>query len=243
MLAIFRKEINIFFSSSIGYLVIAVFLTLNGLFLWVFSGDFNVFDFGFADLSAFFQLAPWVFLFLIPAITMKSFSDEKKMGTLELLLTKPLNALDIVLGKYLGAFVLTLLALIPTLLYVYTIQQLGKPIGNLDIGSTTGSYFGLFFLIAAYTAIGTFASTLSENQIVAFIIAVIISFFSYYGFEGLSGLPMFNNQDLWLANLGMKAHFDSIGRGVIDTRDLIYFLSVTAFFIYLTVFQLKKSTK
>ncbi|NAS30202.1 gliding motility-associated ABC transporter permease subunit GldF [Flavobacteriaceae bacterium R38] len=243
MLAILRKEINTFFSSSIGYLVIAVFLILNGLFLWVFSGDFNVFDFGFADLSAFFQLAPWVLLFLIPAITMKSFSDERKMGTLELILTKPLSHWDIVLGKYLGAFVLVILALLPTLLYVVTIHQLGNPVGNFDAGSTIGSYFGLFFLVAAYTAIGTFASTLSENQIVAFIIAVIISFFIYYGFEGISGLSVFNTIDLWIANLGMKAHFDSIGRGVIDTRDLIYFLSLTTFFIYLTVFQLKKSTK
>lgn len=240
MLAILRKEINTFFSSSIGYLVITVFLILNGLFLWVFSGNFNVLDFGFADLSPFFQLAPWILIFLIPAITMKSFSDEKRMGTLELVLTKPLRLSDIVLGKYFSAFILVLIALVPTLIYVATIYQLGSPVGNLDVGSIIGSYFGLFFLVAAYTAIGIFSSTLSENQIVAFIIAVIICFFLYFGFEGISNLSFLTSIDLWIIDLGMKAHFDSIGRGVIDTRDLIYFISVTIFFIYLTVFQLKK---
>ncbi len=241
MIAILKKEISTFFSSAIGYLVIAVFLVLNGLFLWVFSGDFNIFDFGFADLTSFFQLAPWILIFLIPAITMKSFSDEKKMGTLELMLTKPISYWELVLGKYFGTFILVIIALLPTLLYVITIHQLGNPVGNFDLGSTLGSYFGLFFLVAAYAAIGIFSSTLSENQIVGFIIAVLICFFLYYGLEGISNLSVFNTTDLWIQSLGMKAHFDSIGRGVVDTRDLIYFLSVTTFFLYLTVFQLKKN--
>ena len=241
MLAILKKEIKLFFSSAIGYLVIAVFLILNGLFLWVFAGDFNVFDFGFADLSSFFQLAPWVLIFLIPAISMKSFSEEKRMGTLELMLTKPISTWELVLGKYLGVLCLVILALIPTLLYVITIHQLGNPIGNLDIGSITGSYFGLLFLIASYTSIGVFASTLSENQIVAFIIAVIICFFFYYGFEGMSTLSFLDTFGIWVANLGIKAHFDSIGRGVVDTRDLVYFISLSFFFMFLTVSRLKKT--
>ncbi|SFS86700.1 ABC-2 type transport system permease protein [Zhouia amylolytica] len=232
MTAILKREIKSFFASPIAYLVIGVFLLLNALFLWVFKGNFNIFDNGFADLNSFFQLAPWILIFLIPAITMKSFADEKKLGTLELLLTKPLSSLEIVLGKYFAALLLAVIALIPTILYVITIWQLGNPVGNLDMGSTLGSYFGLLFLIASYTAVGTFASTLSSNQIVAFIVAVFISFFLYYGFEGISNL--FGSIAYFISGFGMKAHFDSISRGVIDLRDIIYFLSVCTLFIVLT---------
>ncbi|QCE42552.1 gliding motility-associated ABC transporter permease subunit GldF [Psychroserpens sp. NJDZ02] len=236
MLAILKKEINSFFASPIGYLVITIFLVLNGLFLWVFKGEFNILDNGFADLSSFFLLAPWILIFLIPAVTMRSFSDEKKQGTLELLLTKPISTLQLVLGKYLGAFILILIALIPTVLYVYTVYQLGNPTGNLDFGSTLGSYFGLLFLVAAYTAIGVFASTLSDNQIVAFIVAVFLCLFFYIGFEGIADVVS-NNM---IENLGMNAHFKSMSRGVLDTRDIIYFLSVTTLFIMLTKFNIKK---
>ncbi|AUC77844.1 gliding motility-associated ABC transporter permease subunit GldF [Olleya sp. Bg11-27] len=236
MLAILKKEINSFFASPIGYLVITIFLVLNGLFLWVFKGEFNILDNGFADLSSFFLLAPWILIFLIPAVTMRSFSDEKKQGTLELLLTKPISTLQLVLGKYFGAFVLILIALLPTVLYVYTIYQLGNPIGNLDFGSTLGSYFGLLFLVAAYTAIGVFASTLSDNQIVAFIVAVFLCLFFYIGFEGIADVVS-NNM---IENLGMNAHFKSMSRGVLDTRDIIYFLSLTTLFIMLTKFNIKK---
>ena len=236
MIAILKKEINSFFASPIGYLVIAIFLLLNGLFLWVFKGDFNIIDYGFADLSPFFLLAPWILIFLIPAVTMRSFADEKKQGTLELLLTKPISHFKIVLGKYFGAFVLIILALIPTLLYVFTVYQLGDPTGNLDMVSVVGSYFGLLFLIAAYTAIGLFASSISDNQIVAFIIAVFICFFFYIGFEGLSDFT----SSTFLDNLGMSAHFKSMSRGVLDTRDVIYFLSVTIFFLWLTKLNIGK---
>lgn len=234
MFPIFKREINAFFSSTIGYLVIAVFLVLNGLFLWIFSGNFNILDSGFADLNPFFELAPWILLFLIPAVCMRSFSDEIKMGTIELLLTKPISLLQIVLGKYFGAVVLICIAILPTLLYILTIYSLGNPIGNLDIGSTLGSYLGLFFLIFAYTSIGIFASTLSQNQIVAFIIAVFLSFLIYYGFEGFGSIGNSN-----ISQLGMKAHFDSLSRGVVDTRDLLYFISVSVFFIALTVLKLR----
>jgi len=234
MLTIIKREINSFFSSTIGYLVIAVFLVINGLFLWVFSGNFNILNSGFADLSPYFELAPWVLLFLIPAVCMRSFSDEMKMGTLELLLTKPISLKQIVLGKYFGAVILIVIALIPTILYVFTISELGNPPGNWDVGSTIGSYIGLLFLVFAYTSIGIFSSTLSQNQIVAFIIAVFLCFALYYGFEG------FTSSTFDISNLGMKAHFDSVARGVLDTRDLIYFLSVTVFFIALTILKLKK---
>ncbi|MFH4968154.1 gliding motility-associated ABC transporter permease subunit GldF [Gaetbulibacter sp. M240] len=230
MLSILKKEINSFFASPVGYLVIAIFLVLNGLFLWLFKGNFNILDYGFADLSAFFLLAPWILIFLIPAITMRSFSDEKKQGTLELLLTKPISISHIILGKYFAALALIIIALIPTLLYVYTVYQLGNPMGNIDLGSTMGSYFGLFFLVAAYTAIGVFASTFSSNQIVAFISAVFLCFFIYAGFEGIADFTFSD----FIDQLGMKYHFNSMGRGVLDTRDIIYFLSITIFFLMLT---------
>lgn len=238
MLSILIREINFFFTSSIGYLIIGIFLVINGLFLWVFNGNFNILDYGFSDLTSFFELAPWIFLFLIPAVTMRAFSDEKKTGTIELLFTKPISIKNIVLGKYFGAVVLIGLALLPTLLYVLTISQLGNPPGNWDFGSTLGSYLGLLFLVLAYTAIGIFSSTLSENQIVAFITAVFLCFFMYYGFEGIGSL--LNNSDLVLTSLGMKDHFNSMARGVLDTRDIIYFLSISILFISFTIFNLQK---
>ncbi|PVW12336.1 gliding motility-associated ABC transporter permease subunit GldF [Marixanthomonas spongiae] len=236
MTALIKREITAFFASPIGYLVVGIFLLINGLFLWIFSGDYNILDAGFADLSSFFQLAPWVLLFLIPAVTMRSFSDELKTGTLELLLTKPISIKNIVLGKYFGAVLLIIIALIPTLLYIVTISQLGNPQGNWDVGSTVGSYIGLLFLVLAYTAIGIFSSTLSQNQIVAFIISVFSCFVLYYGFEGITNLGI----DFPIETLGMKAHFDSVARGVLDTRDIIYFLSIAALFISFTVLKLKK---
>ncbi len=234
MFAILKKELNSFFASPIGYLVIAVFLVINGLYLWVFKGDFNILNAGFADLNSFFFIAPWFFLFLIPAITMRSFSDEFRLGTIEILKTKPLTDWQIILGKYTGALMLIIIALLPTLIYVYSIIQLGLPAGNLDIGSTIGSYIGLLFLASAYTAVGLFTSTLSSNQIVAFILAIIVSFFLFYGFEAIADLA---NSEM-LRNFGMNEHFKSISRGVIDTRDIIYFASITVFFLFLTKLKL-----
>ncbi|MCW9036402.1 gliding motility-associated ABC transporter permease subunit GldF [Altibacter sp.] len=238
MVAIIKREINAFFAGPIGYMVIATFLVINGLFLWVFAGTFNILDAGFADLSAFFELAPWVLLFLIPAVTMRAFSEEMKMGTLELLLTKPIALKNIVLGKYFGAVILIVIALLPTLLYILTISNLGNPPGNWDIGSTIGSYIGLLFLVFAYTAIGVFASTLSQNQIVAFLIAVIFCFALYYGFEGVAELT----GSAMVQEFGMKAHFDSVARGVLDTRDIVYFISIAVFFIGVTVLKLRKES-
>jgi ABC-2 type transport system permease protein len=237
MKSIVLREIKSFFGSPIGYLVIAVFLILNGLFLWVFQGDYNILNTGFADLTPFFTLAPWILIFLIPAVTMRSFSDEKKQGTLELLLTKPLSIWQIVNGKFLGALLLICMAIIPTFIYVKIISSLGMPEGNIDMGSTIGSYFGLLFLIAAYSAIGIFTSTLSENQIVAFIVAVFLCFIFFFGFEGLATVvPKISTV---ITSLGMQDHYKSMSRGVLDTRDILYFVSITIAFLSFTVYNLK----
>ncbi|MBP6182772.1 gliding motility-associated ABC transporter permease subunit GldF [Flavobacterium sp.] len=237
MKSIVLREIKSFFGSPIGYLVIAIFLIINGLFLWVFEGDYNILNTGFADLTPFFTLAPWILIFLIPAVTMRSFSDEKKQGTLELLLTKPLSIWQIVNGKFLGALLLIVMAIIPTFIYVKVISSLGIPEGNIDMGSTIGSYFGLLFLIAGYSSIGIFTSTLSDNQIIAFIVAVFLCFFLYFGFEGIATVtPTFSN---FISALGMQDHYKSMSRGVIDTRDIIYFTSIAIAFLSFTVYNLK----
>ncbi len=240
MIAIFKKEINTFFTSPIGYLVIALFLVASGLFLWVFEGDYNIPNSGFASLAPFFKLAPWIFTFLIPAITMRSFSDEEKAGTLELLLTKPISTLQLVVGKYTGGLFLIVLALLPTLIYVVAIYNLGNPVGNLDVGATIGSYLGLLLLAGAFVAIGLFTSSLTNNQVVAFISAVCICFMLYFGFNGIAQYNALGFLDTYLAQLSIQTHYDSISRGVVDTRDLIYFISIVVFFIYLTTQRLIK---
>lgn len=237
MIPILKKEFNLFFASPIAYLVIGVFLLVNGLFLWVFKDDLNILNAGFADLNSFFLIAPWILLFLIPAITMKSFADELNSGTIETLKTKPITDWQIVLGKFSASLLLIIIALAPTLTYVYTILQLGNPIGNLDIGSTIGSYIGLLFLTSTYTSIGLFTSTFSKNQIVAFILGIFIIFFLFYGFDAIASLFPTNSYTIQL--FGINEHFKSISRGVIDTRDLIYFVSITIFFLLLTKNQLR----
>ena len=238
MLAILNKEIQSFFSSPIGYLVIGIFLVACGLFLFVFPGEYNILDSGFADIKAFFNLAPWIFIFLIPAISMNSFAEEKRQGTMELLLTRPIGFKQLVLGKYFGALVLVILAIIPSILYVITIHQLGKPVGNFDAGATLGSYLGLIFLAGCYTAVGIFASSLTQNQIVAFIIAVFLCFLSYFAFEGLSSASI-SGGNYGLEYLGISYHYQSISRGVIDSRDVIYFISFIFLFLKLTEIRLK----
>jgi len=234
MKSLFKKELNSFFSSPIGYLVIAVYLVFNGLFLWVFEGDFNILHAGFADLNSYFFLAPWIFIFLIPAITMRSFSDEINTGTIEILKTKPITTWQLVIGKYLGALTLVILAIIPTLIYVYSIYQLGNPIGNINFGVAIGSFIGLLFLASSYTAIGIFSSTISKNQIVSFIIGVLLSFLLFYGFEAIATSNLTGNLNNNIQQFGMREHFNSIGKGVIDTQDLIYFASITFFFLFIT---------
>ena len=235
MFSILKKEFNSFFASTMAYLVMGVFLLINGLFLWVFKSDFNILNAGFSDVNSFFYLAPWFFLLLIPAITMKSFADEFNKGTIELLKTKPISNWQIVMGKFFASVLLVIAALIPTFTYIFTIYQLGNPVGNIDFGSIIGSYMGLFFLATSYTAIGLFTSTLSKNQIVAFISGVLITFILFEGFDAISNLI---GNDLSLKQLGIKKHFKSISRGVIDTRDVLYFISVTVFFLDLTKIRL-----
>jgi ABC-2 type transport system permease protein len=237
LITILKKEFNSFFASPIAYLVIGVFLLITSLFLFIFNDNFNILNAGFADVTPFFYLTPWVFLFLIPAITMKSFADEFNSGTIELLKTKPISDWQIVLGKFWASLLLVCIAIIPTFIYVYTVYQLGNPVGNIDFGSTIGSYIGLLFLAATYTAVGLFTSTLSKNQIVAFILGVFITFTLFYGFDAISN--SFGNDALTIKKLGINEHFKSISRGVIDTRDLIYFLSITIFFLFITKTRLE----
>lgn len=231
---LYKKEIRAFLSSLIGYIAICVFLLLVGLFLWILPTDSNLLNNGYAGLDSLFELAPWVFLFLIPSITMRSFADEKKAGTIEFLLTKPLTDMQIILAKYLAGVTLVLFSLLPTLIYYYSIYKLGNPIGNIDSGGTWGSYIGLFFLASAFTSIGIFASSLSDNQIIAFILSVFLCFFSYIGFEYISRLDLFGKVDDFILSIGINDHYISMSRGVIDTRDIIYFLSLISLFTLLT---------
>ncbi len=245
MFTLFKKELSSFLSSLIGYITIIVFLLMNGLFLWVLQTDFNILDYGFSTLDSLFMLGPFVFLFLIPAITMRMFAEEKRGGTMELLLTKPINDYKIILAKYFAGCVLVLFALLPTLIYYASVCWLGMPTGNIDTGGTFGSYIGLLLLGTSFVSIGVFASSLSSNQIVSFIIAAFLCLFFYLGFEAIYTFSFFGKFDLFIQSLGMNYHYTSLSRGVIDTRDLLYFLSINAFFIMLThlVLQSRKWKK
>ncbi|MBX7052458.1 MAG: gliding motility-associated ABC transporter permease subunit GldF [Flavobacteriales bacterium] len=236
MSALLIKEIRTFLSSLIGYVVIAVFLLLTGLFMWIFPGDMNILDSGFADISTFFFISPWVLMFLIPAITMRSFAEEKRAGTIELLLTKPVSDLQIILAKYFAGFVLVIIALIPTLLYYISVYFLGSPVGNIDSGGTWGSYIGLMLLASAYIAIGLFASSITNNQIVSFLVAAMLSFFLYTGFQSLASFDLFGTYDNFVMKLGMQEHYSSLSLGLIDSRDVVYFLALNIIFILLTKF-------
>lgn len=231
MWSICKKELRQFFSSLTGYIAIIVFLLANGLMLFVFKD--NILDFGYATLDRFFELAPWILLLLIPAITMRSFADEFKGGTFEILQTRPLSRWQIVGGKYLGSLIVVLIALLPTIVYFFSIQALSSNEG-IDTGATIGSYIGLFFLAAVFTSIGICVSSFTSNSVVAFIISLIACVLLYYGFSATSQLAMFEGgADYYIEMLGIDFHYRSISRGVIDTRDIIYFLSVI--FLLLTI--------
>ena len=233
MLTIFKKEIAGFFSSLIAYISIVVFLLVTGLFVWVFP-DTSILEYGFASMDSFFGIAPWIFLFLIPAITMRSFSEENKSGTIELLVTRPITELQIILGKYFAGLIIVVLAILPTLMYYITVYQLGAVKGNVDTGAVIGSYIGLIFLAASLVSIGIFASSLSDNQIIAFIVAVFISFICYAGFDSFSKLDLFGKVDNIIASIGINEHYQSMSRGVLDSRDAIYFIGFISFFVLLT---------
>lgn len=239
MIALLKKEIKQYFSSIVGYLVIAIFLVIVGLYMWIFGGEMNVFDNKTASLDTLFSIAPWVFLLLVPAITMRLFSEEKRIGTLELLLTKPISELKIVLAKYLAAELIVILALLPTLVYFISIQYF---ISNqmIDIGATIGSYIGLFFLAAIYNSIGLWASSLTQNQIVAFMLSISTIFFVFIGFDYISKIFSISAFSLIFDYISINTHYNSISRGIIDSKDIIYFLSLISFFIFLTNYNIKK---
>lgn len=242
MLALLRKEIRSFLSSLIGYIVMAVFLLLMGLFMWIFPGEWNTLNTGIASLDTLFVMAPWVFMFLIPAITMRSFAEERRTGTMELLLTRPLTDFQIVLAKYLGGLSLVAISLLPTLIYFFTVWFTGETTGNIDTGATWGSYIGLLFLGSAYVGIGIFASSLTSNQIVSFLIAVFLCFFMYTGFESIASFGSFGSLDALIIGLGISDHYRSLSRGLIDSRDVVYFVVLTLVFLLSsrTVIQSRK---
>lgn len=229
---IFQKEVSAFFNSIIAYLVICVFLIGVGLFFWVFPD--NILETRAAELSSLFGIAPWFFLFLIPAITMRSFAEEFKLGTFEILSTKPVTEWQILLGKYFAAVFLVIFSLLPTLFYYATVYYLAKPTGNLDNGAIIGAYLGLLAIGIVFCAIGIFSSCLTDSQIVAFIIGVFLSFFIYTAFDFLAELKVFEEYNHFILQLGMLEHYRSISRGVVDSRDLTYFASVIVFFLFLT---------
>lgn len=239
MFAIFRKEISGFFSSLTGYLVIIVFLMINSLFMWVFPGEWNIFDNGYAGLDTLFFLSPWVFMFLVSAVTMKMIAEERRLGTIELIYSRPITERDIIWGKYLASVSLVLFALIPCLIYFVSVYLLGETPGNLDRGGTWGAFIGLFFLASVYASIGIFASSLTDNQVIAFIIAVLICFVLLIGFDSLAYLPGLKNMNEFIIRLGINEHYKSISRGVLDIKDIIYFLSLIVIFNEATRFHLE----
>lgn len=231
MLTILKKEIRQFFSSLIGYIAVVSFLLLLGLFTWVFPNT-SILNHGTAALDGFFVVAPYVFMFLIPAITMRSFAEEISTGTIELLNTRPVTDFQVIMGKYLAAVVLVFISIIPTFIYVIAIYFLAEPTGNIDMGGIMGSYFGLFFLGAVFVAIGIFASSITGEQIVAFLVGLFLCFIIYWAFDEVAGMDaLVGKYDYLVQNLGLVAHYDSIGKGVVDTRDVVYFLSVISLFI------------
>lgn len=233
-----KKELRQFFSSLTGYIAIIVFLLVNGLVLFVLRD--NILDFGYATLDDFFAFAPWVLMFLVSAITMRSFSEEFKGGTFEILGTRPISAWQIVSGKFFGSFIVALIALIPTLVYYFSINHLAATTG-IDSGAAIGSYLGLALLTALFTAVGICVSSFTTNSVVAFIVSLIACVLFYYGFTALSELPAFENgADYYIEMMGIKFHYQSISRGVIDTRDVIYFLSLIIFFLLVTKQNLAK---
>ncbi len=239
MFTLFLKEIKEFFSSITGYLVVIIFLLVNSMFMWIFRGSFNVFDIGVANIDTLFVISPWVFLFLVPAITMNMFAGELKSGTMELLLTRPLTEFQIVFAKYMAAVVLVLIALIPTFFYLFSINSLADPIGNVDFGAIFGSYIGLFFLAAVYSAIGILASSFSKNAIISFLFSVLFCYIFFLGFENLAYLGFSGSISDFIISLGINDHYRSMSRGVIDSRDIIYFLSVISLFIFIAKLRLE----
>ncbi|MBL4658122.1 MAG: gliding motility-associated ABC transporter permease subunit GldF [Flavobacteriales bacterium] len=234
MIALLKKEINSFLGSLIGYIVIFVFLIAMGMFMWIFPGDSNILDNGYANIDTLFIIGPWIFMFLVPAVTMRLFAEEKRLGTIELLFTQPISDMGIILAKYFAGLLLVIFSVVPTLIYAGTIYYLGNPAGNLDIGGLWGSYVGLVFLGAGFVAIGVFCSAITDNQIISFVVAVFLSFFFYTGFDSISSIFQLGGLDSIILNLGIQEHYLSMSRGVLDTRDILYFISLIVVFLLFT---------
>ncbi len=234
MQIIFNKELRYFFSSSVGYIIIGIFILTTSILLWILPGNYNILENGYSNLNGLFFLAPWLFLFLCPAISMRLFAEEKQNSTLELLLTKPINRWKIVLGKFLAGWILVIISLIPAIAWYLSVYFLANPIGNIDNGEFWGSFLGLIFLSAIYIAIGMFASSFNNNQIAAFISAMFLCFLSFYGFELIGSIIGTGDISFLIKQLGISSHYDAISRGLIDSRDIIYFFSSTLLFIWLT---------
>lgn len=239
MIALVKKDLGLYFSNLSGFLITGLFLLLAGLFLWIIPGNWNVFTLSYASLDGLFELAPWLYLFLVPAIAMRLFSDEYRLGTEELLLCSPLSTMRIVWAKYLAGLVVLLLSLLPTLIYYYTIAQMAYPIGNVDHGAIIGSYIALFLLAAIYLAIGVFASSLTDNQIIAFLLAMVLSYVFYAGFD-FATLLSSSAFARYIANAGISAHYAELSKGVIVVSDILYFLSIIALFLFFTQLKIKR---
>ena len=235
MYALFKKEIRYFFTSPIGFTVIGLSVIINGLFLWILKTDYNIFNSGFANLFPFFKISSWAFVLLAPALTMRSISEEKKSGMLALLFTKPISVSQIVLGKYFGILFLSIILLIPSCLYIYMVWFMGNPTGNLDFAETIGSYIALFLLISTFSAVGLWTSSVTNNQVISFVLASFLCFFLFFGLDQIFELIFPENT----SKLGFQSHFDAISRGVIDSQSIIYFVSFTGFFLYATTLFLK----
>lgn len=231
MFALYIKEIKSFFSSIIGYIIIGIFLVVAGLFLWVFPNYYNIFQAKLADLQGLFNLSCYLFLFLIPAIAMRSFSEEKKTGTMELLFTKPITDWQIIFAKFFSCVTVLIVALLPTLIYVISLWKLGDPVGSIDMGSTWGSYIGLLFLGIAFVSISMFASSITNSQIVAFLLGALFCFLFHFGFEFIYSFEIFGSWNMVIKSMGIEHHYLAISKGVVDSRDLVYFITLTFIFL------------
>lgn len=239
MIALYKKEISLFFSSLTGYLVVGFFVVTSGLFLWVLPGQFNLLQGGYSTLEPFFALAPWIYLFLVPAITMRFIAEERRNGTLEILLTQPISELELIVAKFLSGVTLVALSLLPVILYYYSVYQLGNPIGNIDVGATWGSFIGLLLLTVVYVAIGLFSSSLTDNQVVAFVVSIALSFLFYNGIAQIGDMPLFDSGQQIFEFMSIDSHYSALSRGVVDVRDVIYFISLTSLFLYFSKLNLK----
>ena len=226
-----KKEFRSFFNTPVGYIVLAIFFVGAGLFLWIFPGEYNVLNSGYANIDGLFVLAPWLFLFLCPAVTMRLNEKKKQQGTIELLLTRPISTFSLVVGKFLSAWLIMLVALIPSIIWYATVYILAEPMGNVDSGAFWGSFIGLIFLASVYGSIGLFGSSITRNQITAFVISAVICFTMFYGFELIGSLFTNGNTSLYLKNIGIHAHYQSMSRGVLDSRDMLYMIIITVLFL------------